>query len=33
MSCYGVYAEPPELEPPSLQEIAQVLGDVAEIRR
>ena len=32
MSCYGVYADPPNLEPPSLQEIEAVLGDIAEIR-
>jgi hypothetical protein len=32
MSCYGVYADPPDLEPPSLQEIGAVLGDIAEIR-
>ena len=32
MSCYGVYADPPNLEPPSLQEIDAVLGDIAEIR-
>mgnify|MGYP001823413423 FL=1 len=32
MSCYGVYAGPPNLEPPSLREIGEVLGEIAEIR-
>jgi hypothetical protein len=33
MSCYGIYAEPQDAEPPTLQEIQQALGSVAEIRR
>jgi hypothetical protein len=33
MSCYGVYAEPDRLQPPTLQEIRETLGDIAEIRR
>lgn len=33
MSCYGVYAEPYELYPPTLQEIREALGGIAEIRR
>lgn len=33
MSCYGVYAEPYDLEPPTLQEIRAVLRGIAEIRR
>ena len=33
MSCYGVYAQPYELYPPTLQEIRQVLGAIAEIRQ
>ena len=33
MSCYGVYAQPYELEPPTLVEIRRALGDLAEIHR
>jgi len=33
MSCYGVFAEPYDLYPPTLQEIRQALGQIAEIRR
>jgi len=33
MSCYGVYAEPFELYPPTLQEIREALHGIAEIRR
>lgn len=33
MSCYGVYAEPHDLKPPTLQEIREALGGIAEIRR
>jgi len=33
MSCYGVYAEPYELYPPTLEEIQDALGGLAEIRR
>ena len=33
MSCYGVYAQPYELYPPTLREIRQVLGSIAEIRQ
>lgn len=33
MTCYGVFAEPPDLYPPTLQEIRQALGAIAEIRR
>ena len=33
MSCYGIYAEPQDAEPPTLQEIQQALGSVAEIRQ
>lgn len=33
MSCYGVYAEPDTLQPPTLQEIRDALGGIAEIRR
>ena len=33
MSCYGVYAQPYELEPPTLAEIGHALGGLAEIRR
>ena len=33
MSCYGVYAQPYELYPPTVAEIRQVLGDIAEIRQ
>lgn len=33
MSCYGVYSEPYDLEPPTLQEIRTVLRGIAEIRR
>lgn len=32
MSCYGTFAEPPDLAPPTLDEIARALGDVAELR-
>lgn len=32
MTCYGVYAEPFELYPPTLQEINAALGAVAELR-
>lgn len=32
MTCYGVYAQPYELYPPTLEEIRQVLGSIAEIR-
>lgn len=32
LSCYGAYAEPPDLEPPTLEEIGRALGDVAELR-
>lgn len=32
MSCYGVYAQPYELYPPTLQEINAALGAVAELR-
>jgi hypothetical protein len=32
MSCYGIYNDPATLEPPSLQEIQRVLGEVAQIR-
>jgi hypothetical protein len=32
VSCYGVFAEPPDLHPPTLQEIRQALGDVIELR-
>ena len=32
LSCYGVYAQPYELEPPTLQEIHEALGPLAEIR-
>lgn len=33
MSCYGVYAQPYELEPPTLVEIRRALGGLAEIHR
>jgi len=33
MSCYGAYAEPYDLHPPTLQEIDRALGAIAEIRR
>ncbi len=33
MSCFGVYAQPYELYPPTLREIRQALGSVAEIRQ
>jgi hypothetical protein len=33
MTCYGVFAEPYELYPPTLQEIREALGAIAEIRR
>ena len=32
MSCYGVYAQPYELFPPTVEEIRQALGGIAEIR-
>jgi len=32
MTCYGVYAEPYELYPPTLKEINAALGAVAELR-
>ena len=32
VSCYGVYAERPDLYPPTLEEIRQALGQAAEIR-
>jgi hypothetical protein len=32
MTCYGVYAEPYELHPPTLKEINAALGAVAELR-
>jgi hypothetical protein len=32
LSCYGVYAEPPDLAPPTLAEMRAALGDLAEIR-
>ena len=32
VSCYGVYAEQPDLYPPTLEEIRQALGGTAEIR-
>jgi len=33
MSCFGVYAQPYELYPPTVEEIRQVLGSIAEIRQ
>ena len=33
MSCYGVYAQPYELSPPTLPEIRTALGGLAEINR
>lgn len=33
MSCYGVYAQPYELEAPTLAEIRDALGGLAEIQR
>jgi hypothetical protein len=33
MTCYGVYAEPYELYPPTLAEIREALGTIAEIRQ
>lgn len=33
MSCFGVYAQPYELYPPTLEEIRQALGLIAEIHR
>ena len=33
MSCYGIYAEPQDAYPPTLEEIRQALGSVAEIRQ
>jgi hypothetical protein len=33
MTCYGTYAEPPDLQPPTLQEIRGALGGIAELRR
>lgn len=32
MTCYGVFAQPYELFPPTVEEIAQALGDMAELR-
>lgn len=32
MTCYGLFAEPPDLQPPTLREIQRVLDGVAEIR-
>lgn len=33
LSCFGVYAQPYELYPPTLEDIRQVLGSLAEIRQ
>lgn len=33
MSCFGVYAQPYELYPPTMVEIRQALGSLAEIRQ
>ena len=33
VSCYGVYAQPYELYPPTVEEIRQALGSIAEIRQ
>ncbi len=33
LSCYGAYAEPHDLYPPTLGEIRRVLGRIAEIRQ
>jgi len=33
MSCFGVYAQPYELYPPTLEEIRQALGPIAEVRQ
>jgi len=32
MSCYGAYAQFPDLRPPTLQEVTQALGAVATLR-
>ena len=32
LSCYGDYAEPPDLEPPTLADIRRVLGELASLR-
>jgi hypothetical protein len=32
MSCFGVFAQPYELYPPTLEEIRHALGSVAEIQ-
>jgi hypothetical protein len=31
MTCHGVYAEPGDLRPPTLQEIRDTLGDIAHL--
>lgn len=33
LTCYGAYAEPPDLQPPTFSEIRDALGAVAEIVR
>ncbi|MCP5313036.1 MAG: hypothetical protein H6955_05740 [Chromatiaceae bacterium] len=33
MSCFGVYAVPADLYPPTIDEIRSALGEIAEIRR
>jgi len=33
MTCHGVYAEPYDLQPPTLQEIREALGNIAQFRR
>ena len=33
MTCYGVFAPPGELQPPSLEDVRRALGGLAEIRR
>ena len=33
MSCFGVFAQPHDLYPPTVEEIGQALGGIAEIRR
>jgi len=33
MSCHGVYAEPGDLRPPTLEEIRETLGDIAQFQR
>lgn len=33
MTCRGVYAEPYEVEPPTLEQIHQTLGEVAQLRQ